>query len=63
MTFETLVNAIAERDMIQLGSMMEPGLKDSFSDFFETLDEENCEIQVRNQDNFTPPRIRIVDFC
>ncbi len=48
MTFETMVQAIAERDMPQLSSMMESGLRDSFADFFETLDEEDCELMLHN---------------
>ena len=63
MTFEAMVQAIAERDMPQLSSMMESNLKESFADFYETLDEENCELVLHNQESFTPPRIRIVDFC
>ena len=58
-----MVQAIAERDIPQLSNMMEPNLRDSFADFFETLDEENCQLVLHNKENFTTPRIRIVDFC
>ena len=62
MTYETFVQAISERDIAQLGSMMEPNLRNSFVDLFETLDEENCEIIAHNLENPTPTRIRIIDF-
>ena len=58
-----MVQAIAERDIPQLSNMMEPNLRDSVADFFETLDEENCQLVLHNKENFTAPRIRIVDFC
>jgi hypothetical protein len=43
--------------------MLESNLKDSFADFFETLDEEGCEVIAHNLENFSAPKIRVIDFC
>jgi len=41
---------------------MEPNLKNSFADLFDTLDEENCELIAHNLESPTPTRIRVIDF-
>ena len=44
MTFEALHESICERDVSMLSSISEPNLRESFMDFFESLDEEECEV-------------------
>ena len=61
MAFEALVDAIATRDSIQLGSMLEGNLKEAFLDFYETLDEEQCDVLSLNSANFDLPLFTIID--
>ena len=61
MAFEALVDAIATRDSIQLGSMLEGNLKEAFLDFYETLDEEQCDVLSLNSANFDLPHFTIID--
>ena len=44
MTFETLHQAIVERDLNILGAICEQNLRYAFIELFEQLDEEQCKI-------------------
>ena len=62
MTFEALHESICERDVSMLSSISEPNLRESFMDFFESLDEEECEVSGVNVGTNSTIKIELVDF-
>ena len=47
LTFQTLHEAIATRDTATISAICEGNLRTAINDFFDALDEEECEIQER----------------
>ena len=66
MTFTTLHQAIAERDTGLIGSMCEANLRSALYEFFDVLDEEDCEVKatevVEDEQDSTNIRVDIIDF-
>ena len=46
-----------------LQEICEPELRESFNDFFETANEENCTVAAMNRDQHSSLKIQLVDFC
>ena len=62
MTFDMLHESICERDLNLLSQITEPNLREAFYDFFETLDEEDCEVQGVNVGTSSKTKIELIDF-
>ena len=45
------MHSVANRDMETLERIVEPNLSDTFYDFFETLEEENQDVEVIDVDS------------
>ena len=66
MTFTALHQAIAERDTDLIGSMCEQNLRFSLFEFFDALDEEDCQVEVRgaseDEEDSANIKMEIIDF-
>ena len=65
MTYRALHQGIAERDMSTLSSICEQNLRTSFSEFFDALDEEDCQIEavsIAEEEEEKAPTLEIVDY-
>ena len=66
MTFTTLHQAIAERDTNLIGNMCEKNLRFAFSEFFDALDEEDCQVEAieapEDEKDTTDIKMQIIDF-
>ena len=59
--YKSLVHSVANRDMETLERIVEPNLSDAFYDFFETLEEENQDVEVIDVDS-TKVDMQVLDF-
>ena len=62
MTFDLLHESICERDINTLTSISESNLREAFLDFFDSLDEEGCEMEGVNIGTSSTIKIELVDF-
>ena len=62
MTFDLLHESICERDINTLTSITEGNLREAFLDFFDSLDEEGCEISGVNVGTNSTIKVELVDF-
>lgn len=62
MAYEVLIKSISERDTKLLAQLCEGNLRESFNDFYETMDEENCEVELVNGKDFNDIKIELIDF-
>ena len=61
MTFNLLHESIVERDIATLDQISEGNLREAFHDFFDTLDEEHCQLEAVNQGSSTSLQIELID--
>ena len=63
MTFESLHYAITERDTGMLSGICETDLRRTFSDYFDYLDDEDCQIETRGLTSESEEiQLEIIDY-